>query len=116
MQNVLFKDVVRGVEVVDDIRRGRGSVQVVRHYKVKVFFVPAEELDEVNKLFLGWMKEMVGEKPRIRELAWRIAQASFEFTTRILGILWPNLFSRCYRIFIPPSFFLWLCVAFWHVA
>eukprot|EP00042_Codosiga_hollandica_P057788 m.860721 g.860721 ORF g.860721 m.860721 type:complete len:1728 (-) comp59680_c0_seq2:58-5241(-) len=45
MQNVLFKDVMRGVEVMDDIRRVGGHV--VRHYDVKVFLMPTTDLNEL---------------------------------------------------------------------
>jgi hypothetical protein len=48
MQNVLLKDIMRGIEVNDDIRRSSANV-VVRHYVVKMFLMPTQELIEVRE-------------------------------------------------------------------
>jgi hypothetical protein len=38
-ENILFKDVLRSVEVVDDIRKASDGYVVARHYNVKIFFI-----------------------------------------------------------------------------
>ncbi len=52
LQNILFKDVLRGVEVVDDIRKASDNSGVIRHYNVKIFLMPKAELKEVSLHFL----------------------------------------------------------------
>lgn len=45
LQNVLLKEILRGVEVNDEVVRSVGG-SVVRRYKLKLFFAPIEELIE----------------------------------------------------------------------